>query len=148
MKVSLFSFLILFTFIKLDNIGNYSIEVFLNYLQITGFYDLLSDIKYKKGSEVAIYICKIFFNYNPYCDDVVRVYIPNPASPSSVNPDKNVVNIMDIILKYEYILRKIFTKEELDIIKSKIFKKYKIFDKSIDIKEKEKMIDDKPLSKA
>ena len=140
MKVSIFIFLSLFICIKLNNQINYSINNFLNFLQTSGFYDFLSYVKQKLGSDVAIDLCKIFLDDHPLCEDVVRVYISNSDSPNSrrIPAKKEEINIMDIILKFESILKGIFTEFELVMIKYKISKKYKIFDKK---KEKLRLIE-------
>ena len=61
--------------IVLDVKSSFSIDDFLNYLQETGYYDIIMKIKYYYNVDIAISFCKEFIKSND-CDLLVRVYIP------------------------------------------------------------------------
>ena len=54
--------------------GDYSIDSFLDYLQETGYYDLIQVIKNTFGDNVAIDVCKELAK-NSDCECLVRVYM-------------------------------------------------------------------------
>ena len=55
--------------------SSYSIDDFLNYLQETGYYDIIVQIKYYYNEDIAISFCKEIIK-SEHCDILVRIYIP------------------------------------------------------------------------
>ena len=54
--------------------GDYSIDSFLDYLQQTGYYDLIQEIKNSFGDDIAIAVCEELVQSND-CEIVVRIYM-------------------------------------------------------------------------
>ena len=69
-----------------EDVNGYTINPFIIYLQETGYYEVINDVKCKITTDVAIEVCKILTE-SPHCEEVVRIYMscPNPPcyAPSS-----------------------------------------------------------------
>ena len=73
MKVITFLLFIIFTF-NADT--TYSIDALLDYLQETGYYEVIYQVKIYFGIDVAIDFCKEIVKTNQ-CEDIVTVYMPS-----------------------------------------------------------------------
>ena len=111
MKVSIFLLLILL--IQLSVQTDYSIYSILNYLQEKGYYDIIAQVKYHYGDDVAIDLCKGIIP-SIDCKEMVRVYIaPNKVRPNNNDEDENqtrptleiIVFESDVNFNYIYILK-------------------------------------------
>lgn len=73
MKVLLFLFI---PFIIVNNLSEYSINPFINYLKEKGFYEMIENVKIIYGSDCAIDVCKYFTNNTiKDCEDAVTIYM-------------------------------------------------------------------------
>ena len=102
-----------------EDIGdNYEINTFISYLQKTGYYELLYEVKCAFGKDVAIEFCLELVS-SPFCEEVVRVYLPNC--------DGNGCNIREFIYKVEHlkIIQQNHTKEEIERTIKKLESKVK-----------------------
>ena len=79
--------------------GGYSITEFLNYLQETGIYEVLVEIKRYLGNDVSIAFCKELFKSND-CDSIVNIYIYIPPG----SRPENKKTLRQIIYEYKDIL--------------------------------------------
>ena len=52
----------------------FTINPFINYLQETGYYEVINDVKCQITSDVAIEVCEILTE-SPHCEEVVRIYM-------------------------------------------------------------------------
>ena len=73
----------------LSNVGikgsTYSIDILLNYLQETQYYDIIYQVKLIFGDDIAISVYKSFIATNQ-CEDVVRIYMdPAGSRPGQKN---------------------------------------------------------------
>ena len=64
--------------------GDFSINPLLDYLQESGYYQILTQIKYYIGSDIAIDVCKDLVASN-HCEEVIRIYISPAPSNSNFN---------------------------------------------------------------
>ena len=72
--------------------GDYSIDPFLDYLQNTGYYDIIQSIKLYFGEDIAIDVCEELTKSND-CETVVRVYMIDGGSMGKRVPIfKNITN--------------------------------------------------------
>ena len=63
--------------------NEYSIDEALNYLQSTGLYEVLVQVKYYFGNDVAISLCKEFvLSYD--CEQIIKTYISSPSKAPSI----------------------------------------------------------------
>ena len=71
--------ILLFSLLFVENIQDeqYSISTFINYMQETGYYSVVQQVKFCFGASVSTELCKDLTD-NDYCEELVRVYIPNP----------------------------------------------------------------------
>ena len=69
----LFCFILIFSNIEVLR-GDYSIDTFLDYLQQSGYYELIQSIKIYFGDDVAIDVCLELTQTND-CETVVKVYM-------------------------------------------------------------------------
>ena len=67
--------------------GDYSIDIFLDYLQEKGYYDLIQAIKGTFGDDIAKDICKQLTKSND-CEIVVRVYMIETSVNQESGPKK------------------------------------------------------------
>ena len=109
----LFCVILLLSYIEVQG-GDYSIDSFLDYLQETGYYDIMQSIKLYFGDDVAIDICQELVHSND-CETIVRVYMtsgsgsgPNHA-PAHNNPDPDYELIEKLL---EYIIKKFKIKDK------------------------------------
>ena len=76
----------------LSNIGvqgsYYSINILLDYLQETQYYDLIQKLKIAFGNDVAIDVCKELAKNND-CGEVVRIYMVNEPEPYEIESDED-----------------------------------------------------------
>ena len=83
---------LLYMILLLPNIevlsGSYSIDSLLDYLEETGYYDLIQALKIYYGDDIAIDICKEFIGNND-CEIVVRVYMPSMPNSHSENGEND-----------------------------------------------------------
>ena len=63
--------------------NEYSIDEILNYLQSNGLYEVLMEVKYYFGDDVAIALCKEFVQSND-CEKIIRTYIPSQSKAPSI----------------------------------------------------------------
>ena len=123
MKTLLFIFLPLIIF-NVD-LNKYSINSLLDFLENTGFYEVLQNVKTVLGNDIAIEVCKEFVNSKD-CELVVVVYIPL-NQPLGMN-DKS--NKDDFDLFEEIGLEELLMKDENLQILSQFYTKNEILDKS------------------
>ena len=123
MKTLLFIFLPLIIF-NVD-LNKYSINSLLDFLENTGFYEVLKNVKIVLGNDIAIEVCKEFVNSKD-CDLVVVVYIPL-NQPQELNDNSNRD---DFDLFKEIGLEELLMKEENLEILSQFYTKKEILDKS------------------
>ena len=65
-----------------QNNNNYSIEYFLDYLQNSGYYEVILGIKLSFGNDYAICFCKTYVTMTLHCEEVVVIYMtPITAIP-------------------------------------------------------------------
>ena len=84
--------------------GDYSIDTFLNYLQETGYYDIIQAIKIYYGDDIAIDICKELAQSND-CETVVRVYmIIEKRDKKKQSKNFNNTEIIEINENYQPII--------------------------------------------
>ena len=76
MKSAIFILLAVLIATERDMGNQYSINTFLDYLQETGYYDLIYDIKCIFDTEIAIDFCLEYVG-SPHCEEVVRIYMPD-----------------------------------------------------------------------
>ena len=69
--------ILLFNLFLFSNIeGSFSIDSLLEYLQQTGYYEIIQAVKFYYGNDVAISVCKELVQ-SRHCETVVRVYMIN-----------------------------------------------------------------------
>lgn len=126
MKALLFIFLP-FIILSLD-ISQYSINSFLNFLQETGYYEIIAQIKILYESDYAIAVCKEFTK-SVYCKEAVLIYMPASSRPPTRpgdNTDSQSTStkngLIAFLLKEENlkILSKFYTIKEINAILSRI----------------------------
>ena len=92
--------------------STYSIQTFLDYLQGTGYYEIIQAIKNAFGDDIAIDVCKELTKSND-CEEVVRIYMV--FKPDIIDQDDNgggnnetqylppiyIVNVSEIIRYFE-----------------------------------------------
>ena len=98
--IALFLILAIISNIK----GSYSIDDFIVYLQNTGLYDILVNIKHSYGSDICITFCKFIVIQTKDCEEVVKVYFPSkPAGTrgerSKEEETKNILQFIDDNIK-------------------------------------------------
>ena len=99
--------------------GDFSIAPFLNYLQETGYYDIILSVKLYFGDDVAIDICQELVQSND-CESVVRIYMTNPSSNESGPRRSRANNNSEINEKLlNYIIKKLHIKNQnlIELIK-------------------------------
>ena len=138
MKVILFIFL---PFIIFNIDLRYSITVFIDYLQNTGYYELIENIKHILGDDIAIEFCKDILG-SKECEEAVRVYMSADTSSKKYAPivKEELKNILIKLLFQDEnlkILSQFFTKKDIiDIITRIIDKSPKIINIRTDIIER------------
>ena len=121
MKSSLIIILTLLLFTKSqDTIAQkYSIKYFIKYLQDSGIWEVLYEVKKYFGTDIAIEICEDFLQ-SPYCGEVVRVYIKVPITRAY--PEEN--DLMEFLKKNNYL--EILSKDANPNLLLKIKKKLEV----------------------
>ena len=76
MKVITFLLFIIFTF---NGDSTYSIDALLDYLQESGYYEIIYQVKIYFGDDIAIDFCKEIVKTNQ-CEEVVRIYMSSSSS--------------------------------------------------------------------
>ena len=84
MKCSIFILLAVLIATQRDMGDQFSIGTFLDYLQETGYYDLIYDIKCAFDTEIAIDFGLEYVG-SPHCEEVVRVYMPQCMRPGGTS---------------------------------------------------------------
>ena len=88
------------------NSQNYSIDYLLDYLQKSGYYEVIFSIKSLYGNDFAIGFCKTYVVMTLHCEEVVAVYMikiggtrgANSVKPSSkIVPQNEIDKINDLI---------------------------------------------------
>ena len=72
--------------------GDFSINPLLDYLQESGYYQILAQIKYHIGEDIAIDVCKDLVK-SIHCEEIIRIYIP--PGPSKINSKKDKKPLSD-----------------------------------------------------
>ena len=90
MKAS--TILLLSLLMALDVKADYSMDIFLNFMQEKGYYDIIVEIKFYFGTDVAIAVCKEFVHSDD-CGRLVRIYIPN-----RVRGDNEIIKKIESII--------------------------------------------------
>ena len=87
---------------------DFEINTFLDNIQKNGYYEIIYEVKCEYGNDVAIEFCKLFLS-SPYCEEVVRVYMPDCSVPI------NICNIRKVIYKEENfkIIKKYHTDKQI-----------------------------------
>ena len=83
-KIILFITLLIFTKSQDTLRQNYSIDTFIDYLQKSGIWEVLFQVKIYFGTTIAIEVCKEYVK-SPHCEEVIQVYMVN--SESEPEPD-------------------------------------------------------------
>ena len=114
--------------------GSHSISVFIEYLQESGYYDLIQEIKNSFGDDVTIAICEDLFKSKD-CEILVKVYMQGwPIAPietpnidiekyqkiidylkKKYNLKKEMLNLINLFLSYYSILKELM-KNDKEII--------------------------------
>ena len=91
---------LLFTLFLFSNIEgqNYSIYNIINFLQQTGYYDLINAIKNNFGKDVAVGVCENLIQ-SPHCEEVVKVYMTRKYQRYTIKLPKVVIFAQDKKLK-------------------------------------------------
>ena len=113
------------------DLNNYSIKVFLDYLQHTGYYEVIEDIKIFAGIDVAIDFCLNFIQSKD-CEKVIKVYMRSDSH--GIKDDTNPIELISLVHqdKNQKVLLKFFTKEEIELRIKKILLKKGISAKKIE----------------
>ena len=120
--------LIIFNF----DLSKYSINKFIEYLEETGYYEVISNIKSVLGDDMAIDVCKEFVKSND-CEVVIRTYMIIAYSrqfdfeeeakekQKEPEPEPKKIGLYELIHQDENlnVLKKFYTEKE---IKTSIFK--------------------------
>ena len=69
-----------------EDVNGYTINPFIEYLQETGYYEVISDVKCQITTDVAIEVCEILTE-SPHCEEVVRVFMTCPSLSPPFYPD-------------------------------------------------------------
>ena len=138
-------YLLLIAFLFTIGHSTYSINALIDYLQESGYYDIIYYIQTCLGNDVAIEFCRQIVE-TEHCDEVVKVYIDNngrrapviPPTEDNLNLEGRVIydelkldNVDDvkrqlviIILSfYDTLIKKMTDSEIYDFINTKILKK-------------------------
>ena len=80
--------------------GDFSIAPFLNYLQETGYYDIILSVKLYFGDDVAIDVCKELVQSKD-CEIMVKVYITGDKIPIPSIDIQIYKQILEYLEKYD-----------------------------------------------
>ena len=109
-----------------EEINPYGINPFIEYLQENGYYELITDVKCKITTDVAIEVCEILTE-SPHCEEVLRIYMtsrppinPAPSHPAIPRPSPSPANILISILDSynipHYKFRRLILKLRVELI--------------------------------
>ena len=127
--------------------GDYSISIFLDYLQEKGYYNVIQEIKNTFEENVAIIVCKQLTKSND-CEIVVRVYMTSEGEGSGAiigtggidteiyeqifeylekkyKLSEDMIKLIEIILSDYYVLGENMTQVEIIRLIEKIIKNLK-----------------------
>ena len=114
-------FIIILPLIALNGLDKSSINFFLNYLQKSGYYDVIERIKKVFGSDIAIEFCKEFLQTND-CKEAINVFMSNKdkakRAPSYTSFYIKIEENSKI--KNEELIPQEFDKAEVKIVDTKI----------------------------
>ena len=113
------------------DLNNYSINAFLDYLQHTGYYEVIEDIKIYAGIDVAIDFCLNFIQSND-CEKVIKFYMSSYSH--GIKDDTNPIELISLVHqdKNQKVLLKFYPKEEIELRIKKILLKKGISTKKIE----------------
>ena len=94
--------------IVLDVKADYSMAPFIDYMQEKGYYDILVQVKFYYGVDIAIDLCKQFVASND-CDPLVRTYFP-----SGTRKDNEEMKTLENII-FNPVNYKVYNNQTLDI---------------------------------
>ena len=96
---------LLFSLLFVGNIqdDSYSIYTFISYMQETGYYGFVQQVKYNLGVNVSTELC-IELTDNNCCEEFVKVYIPPAPCPKPGGPPKKTLE--ELINSYRKTLLK------------------------------------------
>ena len=92
------------------DLSKFSINILLDYLHETGFYEVLTNVKNKLGNDIAIAVCKEYVQSND-CEDVVNNYIPDIDISTPSSKSKRVMR------RQKELIQIVFEKENLAVLK-------------------------------
>ena len=112
---------ILFPFLIIGNISEkpYSIGPFIHFLEISGYYELIQEVKWAVTDNAAIKLCEELTD-NDFCEELVYVYMPpgpqfEPGRPLKTILEDIINSNKDILLDNGY------TESEIQNLIRKIF---------------------------
>ncbi len=123
MKTSIILLIILsIQFGVMLDLSNYSIDTLLNFLEDSGIFDILKEIKLYFGYDVSIAMCKEFVKSN-HCEIIIKTYIPNGSRPDDI---LTIFSLEHLLMKPEnyQILSKYYERPGLLNMASKVKKLY------------------------
>ena len=97
-----------------------TVNTFVEDLQGSGFFDVLSQAKCQNGSDVAIEGCRELVS-SQYCEETIRVYMPSKCNNPQSKDLNDMINNKEIL---EFLLKK-WTMDEILKILKKLNEKYK-----------------------
>ena len=97
MKPLIFLLLILTTISNVK--GDFSIDIFINYLQEKGLYEILVEIKRCFGIDISVAFCRELIKSND-CETVIRIYMPNNVR--DLHPGEKSFENIDEVIDYYY----------------------------------------------
>ena len=112
----------------------YSIKKLLDYLQKTGYYEVIIEIKSVLGNDIAIDFCKDFVQSQD-CEEVVNIYMrPSCARGDIKKPNLEPIYLMKIVHQDEIqkILSKFYSIKEIEDKTKRILIKRGILPKKIE----------------
>ena len=123
MKTSIILLIILsIQFGVMLDLSNYSIDTLLNFLEDSGIFDILKEIKLYFGYDVSIAMCKEFVKSN-HCEIIIKTYIPNGSRGDDI---LTIFSLEHLLMKPEnyQILSKYYERPGLLNMASKVKKLY------------------------
>ena len=112
----------------------YSIKGFLDYLQQTGYYEVIIEIKFALGNDIAIDFCKEFVQSQD-CEQVVKIYMTRIYVRGDIKkPNLEPIYLMKILHQDEIqkILSKFYSIKEIEDKTKRILIKRGILPKKIE----------------
>ena len=87
----------------INTYNDYSIDNLINFLENTGYYEILVQVKIHFGEDVAISLCKDLVKTN-HCEIVINVYIKEKYNRNSNRSRATDISIEDILNYYYPVL--------------------------------------------